>query len=58
MKCHIREPMHIHSLDGELREATIVEKIGANKYIAEYGGVRGTAITHLSGAIMWMTNTV
>lgn len=44
MKCNIREPMHIHSLGGELREATIVEKISANEYIAEYGGVRYTAI--------------
>ena len=35
MKCNIHEPMHIHSLGGELREATM---------IAEYGGVRCTAI--------------
>lgn len=40
----ITEPMHIHSLDGELREATIVEKIGDNQYVAEYNGVRCTAI--------------
>ena len=38
MKCNIQEPMHIHSLGGELREATIVERIGGNEYIAEYGG--------------------
>ena len=45
MKCNIHEPMHIHSLGGELREATmIVERIGGNEYIAEYGGVRSTAI--------------
>ena len=36
MKCNIQEPMHIHSLGGELREATIVERIGGNEYIAEY----------------------
>ncbi len=40
----ITEPMHIHSLDGELREATIVEKIGDNKYVAEFDGVRCSAI--------------
>lgn len=40
----VTEPMHIHSLGGELAEATIVDKVGDNKYIAEYGGVRCTAI--------------
>ena len=40
----ITEQMHIHSLGGGLAEATITEKVGDNKYIAEYGGVRCTAI--------------
>lgn len=40
----ITGPMHIHSLDGELREAMIVEKIGDNRYVAEYNGVRCSAI--------------
>ena len=40
----ITEQMHIHSLNGALAEATIVEKVGDNKYIAEYNGVRCTAI--------------
>lgn len=40
----ITEQMHIHSLDGGLAEATITEMVGDNKYIAEYGGVRCTAI--------------
>jgi hypothetical protein len=40
----ITEPMHIHSLDGELREATIVEKTGDNRYVAEFGSVRCSAI--------------
>ena len=40
----ITEQMHIHSLNGALAEATIVEKIGDNKYIAEYNGVRCTAM--------------
>ena len=37
-------PCHIHSLDGEMREATILERIGDNKYLAEYDGVKCTAI--------------
>lgn len=40
----ITEPMHIHSLDGALAKATIVEKVGDNKYIAEYNGVKCSAI--------------
>ncbi len=44
MHLNITEPMHIHSLNGEMREATIVEKVGNNQYIAEYNGVRCTAI--------------
>ena len=40
----ITEQMHIHSLNGALAKATIVEKVGDNKYIAEYNGVRCTAI--------------
>lgn len=43
-KLPITEPMHIHSLDGELREATIVEKTGDNRYVAEFGDVRCSAI--------------
>ena len=40
----ITEQMHIHSLDGALAEATILEKVGDNKYIAEYNGVKCSAI--------------
>jgi len=40
----ISEQMHIHSLNGALKEATIVEKIGDNQYVAEFNGVRCTAI--------------
>jgi len=43
-KFPITEQMHIHSLDGELREATIVGKMGENQYVAEFGGVRCSAI--------------
>lgn len=40
----ITESMHIHSLDGQLAQATIVEKRGDNQYVAEYNGIRCTAI--------------
>jgi len=35
---------HIHSLDGRLAEATILKRIGDNQYLAEYKGVKCTAI--------------
>lgn len=41
---NITAQMHIHSLNGELREATITDKVGDNKCIAMYGGVKCTAI--------------
>ncbi len=44
MKMNLTKPMHIHSLEGELREATIVERVGDNKYIADYNGVKCSAI--------------
>ena len=44
MEFPIIEKMHIHSLEGELREATIHKKIGANDYLAEYNGVKCHAI--------------
>lgn len=40
----ITESMHIHSLGGKMAEATIVEQVGNNQYIAEYNGVKCTAI--------------
>lgn len=40
----IVEKMHTHSLDGELAEATIHEKIGDNDYLAEYNGVKCHAV--------------
>ena len=40
----VTEPMYIHSLNGQLRDATIIDKAGDNKYIAEYEGVKCTAI--------------
>ena len=52
----ITEPMHIHSLNGALAEATIVDKVGDNKYIAEYNGVRRYSILSRDD-FMWTTNT-
>jgi len=40
----IKEKMHIHSLNGELRDATILKQLGDNDYLAEYGGVKCHAI--------------
>lgn len=44
MQMNVTGLMHIHSLNGQLAEATIVEKVGDNQYIADYKGVRCTAI--------------
>lgn len=36
---------HINSLDGEMREVTVIDKKeGQNQYIVEYNGVKCTAI--------------
>jgi hypothetical protein len=43
-KFPINEKMHIHSLNGELREATILKKLGDNDYLAEYNGIKCHAI--------------
>lgn len=40
----ITQEMAIHSLNGNLDTATIIDKVGDNKYIAEYNGVKCTAI--------------
>ena len=40
----INEKMNIHSLDGEMQEATILKRLGDNDYLAEYNGVRCHAI--------------
>ena len=38
---------HIHSLDGAMAEATILEKTGDNQYLADYNGVKCTAIYNI-----------
>lgn len=43
----INGKMHIHSLKGELREATILKRLGDNDYLAEFNGVRCHAIYNL-----------
>lgn len=35
---------HIHSLDGEIKEITVLEKVGDNDYVVEYNGVKCHAI--------------
>jgi hypothetical protein len=40
----ITEKMHIHSLDGELRDATILKRLDDNDYMAEFNGVKCHAI--------------
>lgn len=35
---------HIHSLDGETDEITVLEEIGNNQYIVDYRGVKCSAI--------------
>jgi hypothetical protein len=40
----IYEKTHIHSQNGELREASILKRLGDNDYLAEYNGVKCHAI--------------
>lgn len=35
---------HIHSLNGEIQEITILEKVGDNDYIVDYKGVKCHAL--------------
>ena len=35
---------HIHSLDGQMDEVTIIDKVGDNDYIVDYKGVKCHAI--------------
>lgn len=35
---------HIHSLNGEKAEITVLEKVGDNDYIVDYNGVKCHAI--------------
>lgn len=35
---------HIHSLDGEIKEITVLEQIDNVNYIVEYNGVKCSAI--------------
>lgn len=43
-KFPLTEKMHIHTLNGELKDATILKRLGDNDYLAEYGGVKCHAI--------------
>jgi hypothetical protein len=45
MENHIHKcECHIHSLNGEMREATILKRVGDNDYLADYNGVKCHAI--------------
>lgn len=35
---------HINSLNGEMREITVLKKVGDNDYIVEYNGIKCHAI--------------
>ena len=35
---------HIHSLNGEMDETTVLEEIGNNEYMVDYRGVKCSAI--------------
>ena len=35
---------HIHSLNGEMDEITIIDKVGDNNYIVDYKGVKCHAL--------------
>lgn len=35
---------HIHSLNGEMAEITVLEKVGDNDYIVDYKGVKCHAL--------------
>ena len=35
---------HIHSLNGEMKEVTVLDKIGDNLYVVDYEGTKCTAL--------------
>lgn len=43
MKPH-KTQAHIHSLNGEMDEITIIDKVGDNDYIVDYKGVKCHAL--------------
>lgn len=40
----LKTTAHIHSLNGEMREITVLKKVGDNDYIVEYNGIKCHAI--------------
>lgn len=46
---------HIHSLNGEMDEITIIDKVGDNDYIVDYKGVKCHAL--LIGSTVPITQT-
>lgn len=41
---NIKTKAHIHSLNGQMDEITVLEDKGNNRYIVDYRGVKCTAI--------------
>ena len=41
---NIKTKAHIHSLDGQMDEITVLEDKGNNRYIVDYRGLKCTAI--------------
>ncbi len=39
-----KTPVHIHSLNGEMAEITVLEEAGNNNYIVDYKGVKCHAL--------------
>ena len=39
-----KTPVHIHSLNGEMAEITVLEEVGNNDYIVDYKGVKCHAL--------------
>ena len=39
-----KTPAHIHSLNGEMAEITVLEEVGNNDYIVDYKGVKCHAL--------------
>ena len=48
---------HIHSLNGEMAEITVLEEVGNNDYIVDYKGVKCHALFNWFVSFMQMTFT-
>ena len=44
MMPEVMQLLHIHSLDGQMDEITVLEELGNNSYLVDYRGVKCSAI--------------